>query len=314
MSCAAGTPVADVEAALAAARPARRHPAGWDGRRRPRRRTQQHPPPRRRPGARCRAAGPLRLGRRRGRQGRRADGQERQRVRPVPLARRVTRHARVHRRRDPAHATARPGSAWFRGERRPVRRARLRCTGRCRSCGTGRRRGCCSRATSATSPPRRLLLGLSPADGPPELPAGGRWSIPPERIPELTGTFVAEVGVGIVHHADAAPPRSDGPGGRRAAPADQGALRPHRPAQPRRRPTRCLTRRARRRRAAEAWQLPPPELLRSGMNAVFVAGEAVLRVSTAAPGRSSSLVCSRRQACAFRCPCTTNRSSTTASS
>ena len=37
------------------------------------------------------------------------------------------------------------------------------------------------------------------------------------------------------------------------------------------------------RRAAEAWQLPTPELLRSGMNAVFVAGEAVLRVSTSAP-------------------------------
>ncbi len=55
------------------------------------------------------------------------------------------------------------------------------------------------------------LLGLSPADGPPELPAGGRWSIPPHRIPELTGTFVAELGVGIVHHADAAPPRAADP-------------------------------------------------------------------------------------------------------
>ena len=35
----------------------------------------------------------------------------------------------------------------------------LRCTGRCQSCGTGRRRGCCSRATSATSPPKRRCSG-----------------------------------------------------------------------------------------------------------------------------------------------------------
>jgi FAD/FMN-containing dehydrogenase len=51
------------------------------------------------------------------------------------------------------------------------------------------------------------LLDLSPTDGPPELPSGGRWSIPPQRISELTGTFVAEVGVGLVHHAEPAPTR-----------------------------------------------------------------------------------------------------------
>jgi glycolate oxidase FAD binding subunit len=46
---------------------------------------------------------------------------------------------------------------------------------------------------------------LEPVSGPPELPAGGRWSVPPSRLRDLRGTFVAEVGVGVVHHADPAP-------------------------------------------------------------------------------------------------------------
>ena len=54
-------------------------------------------------------------------------------------------------------------------------------------------------------------LGLSATEGPPALPAGGRWSIPPQQIPALTGTFVAEVGVGVVHHADPAPARTPDP-------------------------------------------------------------------------------------------------------
>jgi glycolate oxidase FAD binding subunit len=54
-------------------------------------------------------------------------------------------------------------------------------------------------------------LELSETDGPPELPAGGRWSIPPQQLPELTGTFVAEVGVGVVHHAEPAPARTPDP-------------------------------------------------------------------------------------------------------
>lgn len=43
---------------------------------------------------------------------------------------------------------------------------------------------------------------LSRSDPPAEVPSGGRWSIPPTEIPSLLGTgrFVAEVGVGIVHH------------------------------------------------------------------------------------------------------------------
>jgi glycolate oxidase FAD binding subunit len=40
------------------------------------------------------------------------------------------------------------------------------------------------------------------------LPSGGRWSVPPSTLGSLRGTFVAEVGVGIVHHADP-PPVSD---------------------------------------------------------------------------------------------------------
>ncbi len=49
-------------------------------------------------------------------------------------------------------------------------------------------------------------LALSPAEGAPPLPRGGRWSIPPGSFRELTGDFVVEVGVGVVHHAESAPP------------------------------------------------------------------------------------------------------------
>jgi FAD/FMN-containing dehydrogenase len=43
---------------------------------------------------------------------------------------------------------------------------------------------------------------LVPCDGPPQLPKGSRRSIAPSAVGTLTGTFVAEVGVGIVHHAE----------------------------------------------------------------------------------------------------------------
>ena len=51
-------------------------------------------------------------------------------------------------------------------------------------------------------------LGLRDGDPPDDLPVGGRWSLPPARLAELPGTgrFVAEIGVGIVHHESAAPP------------------------------------------------------------------------------------------------------------
>jgi glycolate oxidase FAD binding subunit len=52
-------------------------------------------------------------------------------------------------------------------------------------------------------------VGLTSADPPPELPTGGRWSIPPVEIVGLVGTgrFVAEVGVGVVHHEHPQPGR-----------------------------------------------------------------------------------------------------------
>jgi glycolate oxidase FAD binding subunit len=46
--------------------------------------------------------------------------------------------------------------------------------------------------------------GLQDADGPPALPTEARWSLPPSELPSLRiaapGSFVAEIGVGIVHH------------------------------------------------------------------------------------------------------------------
>jgi len=42
--------------------------------------------------------------------------------------------------------------------------------------------------------------GLAEVAGPPELPTVARWSVRPGGLRELSGRFVAEVGVGIVHH------------------------------------------------------------------------------------------------------------------
>jgi glycolate oxidase FAD binding subunit len=52
-------------------------------------------------------------------------------------------------------------------------------------------------------------LHLEPAD-PPELPVGGRWSVPPAELAAVarTGRFVAEIGVGVVHHERPAPGRT----------------------------------------------------------------------------------------------------------
>ncbi len=45
-------------------------------------------------------------------------------------------------------------------------------------------------------------VGLAPCAGPPALPTGSRRVLAPADIAACTGTFVAEVGVGVVHHAD----------------------------------------------------------------------------------------------------------------
>jgi glycolate dehydrogenase FAD-binding subunit len=54
-------------------------------------------------------------------------------------------------------------------------------------------------------------LALQPAEGAPPMPSGGRWSIPPGSFRQLTGTFVVEIGVGVVHHAEPAPVRTADP-------------------------------------------------------------------------------------------------------
>ncbi len=43
--------------------------------------------------------------------------------------------------------------------------------------------------------------GLVECAGPPPLPSGSRRSLPPSALATLDGDFVAEVGVGVVHHA-----------------------------------------------------------------------------------------------------------------
>ena len=50
---------------------------------------------------------------------------------------------------------------------------------------------------------------LVPGDPPAGLPSGGRWSIPPSQLETLRGTgrFVAEVGIGVVHHEHPPPER-----------------------------------------------------------------------------------------------------------
>lgn len=54
--------------------------------------------------------------------------------------------------------------------------------------------------------------GFAECDGPPELPTGGRWSLDPATVVSAAsgwapGSFVAEIGVGVVHHTLAAPAR-----------------------------------------------------------------------------------------------------------
>jgi glycolate oxidase FAD binding subunit len=56
--------------------------------------------------------------------------------------------------------------------------------------------------------------GFDPVRRPPPLPSGGRWSVRPSAIREVVaaldpGSFVAEIGVGIVHALAAPPPRRE---------------------------------------------------------------------------------------------------------
>ena len=56
------------------------------------------------------------------------------------------------------------------------------------------------------------VAGLPEVDGPPPLPTGGRLSTRPSALRTLTGTFVAEVGVGVVHTTVTAPSTELPPG------------------------------------------------------------------------------------------------------
>jgi FAD/FMN-containing dehydrogenase len=57
--------------------------------------------------------------------------------------------------------------------------------------------------------------GLDPIEQAPGLPSGGRWSMPPSELESLRvaqpGSFVAEIGVGVVHHTSPRPPRQADP-------------------------------------------------------------------------------------------------------
>jgi FAD/FMN-containing dehydrogenase len=59
------------------------------------------------------------------------------------------------------------------------------------------------------------LAGLAPVAGPPELPGVGRWSRRPSELHDLAGrtpgSFLAEVGVGLVHLPEPAPARAPDP-------------------------------------------------------------------------------------------------------
>ena len=54
------------------------------------------------------------------------------------------------------------------------------------------------------------LAALHEVAGPPALPTEARWSIPPSQLATLSSTsgFVAEIGVGVVHHTRPAAPRA----------------------------------------------------------------------------------------------------------
>lgn len=50
------------------------------------------------------------------------------------------------------------------------------------------------------------IPGAVEVEGPPPLPTGSRRSVPPRNLRSTVGTFVAEMGVGIVHHAEPVEP------------------------------------------------------------------------------------------------------------
>ena len=186
--------------------------------------------------------------------------------------------------------------------------------------------------------PQAGAARLDPAAGPPELPSH-RWSVAPSSLPivadDEAGSFVAEIGVGIVHHIRPAPPTPPDRETDRAASSDQvtssiptGVSIPASTSSravmlPGARHGRMSTRRSATTeaaaraagRAAAIWGLGEPVLMRVGMNAIFAAGAMVLRVSLPSVGAGrlprAGRVLARCTACACPLPLATTSSSAT---
>ena len=224
--CGAGTPVAELDAALAEHGPVRR-PAGLAGRRRSAASLAVG-----RSGMRRLGHGPVRdtllqagvvTGRRRGGEGRRPDGEERERLRPVPPARRLARARSafvgdVILRTRPRPARCRGGSPAAADPRSTVRGHRP-VPPDVDPVGRHDHLGAASRAIRPTSPPRpRARRPRRGRGGPPRCPrrAGCRCRRASCVGCHRTAAFVAEVGVGVVHtRPRRLPPRALDAGRRR---------------------------------------------------------------------------------------------------
>ena len=182
--CGAGTLVTELDAALGGVRAVRgaSRLGRRDGRRGPGRRSQRHPPPRLRPGARRAAASSVRLGRGNDHQGWWPDGEERQRLRPLPPARRVARHPRPDRRRDPAHPAVAAHVAMVRGRDRPRSGPVVAALHRPSTLlWDGTTTWVLLEGHPADIEAQVVDAGLREVHGPPALPAH-RWSIPPTEL------------------------------------------------------------------------------------------------------------------------------------
>ena len=111
------------------------------------------------------------------------------RVRPVPPARRLARHAGADRRGGAAHPAGAGGRA-VGGRARPTRSPCCgRCTGRPRCCGTAPPPGSCSTATPTTSRPQATVTGLWPSPTARRRLLPHRWSaVPAGRAPRSPTT------------------------------------------------------------------------------------------------------------------------------
>ena len=209
-----------------------------------------------RPGAR----GALRHRRRARREGRRPDGEERERLRHPAPARRVVRHPRRARPGDAAlPARARRTSEWCTTDADPARGARARCSARRACSGTARTTHVLARGRTPTTSTAERARGGAGArrDAPPRGPTGphrGRISVRPRRVDALGAALDrrrrALAGRGRRRHrarrrATTAARLAAGPGRRgrrRLAAARGGRARPRRLRRSAARTSRCMAR------------------------------------------------------------------------